>query len=349
LTVLFAYMMIMDKTKEESLLFDYASGNLSENDCAIVEQWIADSDENRKLATQIASIEQTASRLYAGQTLDVEKALTKSHKKIGQLRRKRITTHFTRIAAGLSLPLLLASLWLGYRYYAPSGQDNVEIRTTTGMTSCATLPDGSQVWLNSNSTLLYPARFSCKTRNVTLVGEGYFKVTKQNGRKFVVSCSGVDVEVLGTEFNVEAYPDKGNEIRTTLLSGKVKLHFDGRSGEHETQELLPGDSYSFHTGSRKMERIDVNPESVTAWKDGRIILDDTSLEDALRIVENRYNVEFIIKNPELLKNRYSGTFSDQSLEVVLGYFERTTNMKFDRNVHSVDSDNLKGRQIIIVK
>ena len=99
---------------------------------------------------------------------------------------------------------------------------------------------------------------------------------------------------------------------------------------------------------RQFRRRQADGAGVTAWKDGKTVLDNTSLVEALRAIGNRFNVEFLVRNEALLDNRYTGTFSGQTLEVVLEHFKRTTNIHFDSDFKGTDSDNVSGRQVIIV-
>lgn len=339
----------MEDHEIEQKLFDYAEGILSEDQSRKVEEWICSSDEHRKIAESVFALEQITSRMQVLSSTDMEEALKINRARIARRKRRGIVRMAQRAALVLLLPLVGALAFFAANYFGNDDSSMVEIATTTGMTSSVILPDGSKVWLNSNSKLSYPSRFSQKCRNVTLEGEAYFKVTKQAGRRFVVNALGTSVEVYGTEFDVQAYGDMRGEVRTTLVNGHVKLHYPGTDGTLSSVDMRPGDSYSYDIESRSLESLDVNPRSVSAWKDGKIILENTPLREALEMIENRYNVEFLVRNEALLSNCYTGTFSGQRLEVVLEYFKRTTNIHFDMMNRHMDSSSISGRQIIIVK
>src|SRR5690606_29570385 len=119
------------------------------------------------------------------------------------------------------------------------------LSTPKGGTYQVTLSDGTKVWLNAESTLKYPADFSGAERTVTLIGEAYFSVVKDTKRPFKVITDGQEIEVLGTEFNVSAYPEE-SEIKTTLVVGKVRLSLAAEvsgaaSGNSQYLELVPGE------------------------------------------------------------------------------------------------------------
>ncbi|MBS1738646.1 MAG: FecR domain-containing protein, partial [Bacteroidetes bacterium] len=125
------------------------------------------------------------------------------------------------------------------------------------------LSDGTHVWLNAGSSITYPVAFAGDERKVTLSGEGYFEVAHDASKPFHVGVGEMDVKVLGTHFNVNAYPDEG-EIKTTLLEGSVQV----REGKSEIV-LNPGQQAALQTSSHRLQRSDnVNVEEVMAWKEG---------------------------------------------------------------------------------
>ena len=222
----------------------------------------------------------------------------------------------------------------------------VEIHSTTGMVSCVTLPDNTRVWLNSDSYLRYPARFG-KERRVTLFGEGYFDVAKDPDHKFVVEARTVEIEVYGTEFNVEAYDN--DCIRTTLVSGRVGVKYDDRFHHRQLVRMMPGQQAIYDTRTRFMYLNGADVTCNTSWKEGKIVLNNTSFEDALRLIGNKYNVQFRIKNDRLRNNKFTGTFSNQSLDVILKYFNISSNINFRRiDEKQTDGSDPAGRVIFEV-
>ncbi len=332
----------------ELLLSDYFLGNLDKESSEAVDEFILSSDDNHKIAQQVCRVTNIASRISALKNVDTEKALKNVHYRIAKSRRVHFWSKVQRAAAILAVPLLAGAILLSVKYFQPSQSSLVEMKTTSGMTSHVTLPDGSEVWLNSNSTLTYPSEFDGKSRNVTLDGEGYFKVTRQNGKTFIVSANGVDVEVLGTEFNVEAYSGMSKNVRTTLVTGKINLSYNDVMGQRHCQSVEPGQTYRYDTTSEKLTLEEVNPVTAVSWKEGKIVLDNTSLADALRMIGNRFDVEFVVRNESLLKNKYTGTITKQRLEVILEYFKHTTDIHFEFVSRGIDSPDVSEKQVIIV-
>ncbi len=315
----------------EEQLMSYFSGTADEQTILDVESWIAESGENEDMARNVEYICAMADVVKTAESVDSEAALQRLHGKIRAGRRRTVFRHIANIAAVMILPLLVATGFFAYEYFHLDESEYVQMKTTSGMIASVTLPDGSSVWLNSNSILKYPERFTGSTREVQLDGEGYFKVSADKERKFIVNTKAMQVEVFGTEFNVDAYDAENRDVRTMLVSGKVQVRYDDDNKNSHIVKIAPGEMLSFNPEDRVIMMSKVNCDVVTSWKDGKIVLMNTKLEDALRMIENRYHVKFEIKNAKLLDNRYTGQFKGHRLDVVLEHFRRTNDIRFVRN------------------
>lgn len=337
----------MEETRIEGLLVRYYSGELTPDEAARAEAWIAASDENRRTAEQVWHLCFAADALDCRERLDADAAFRRVRSRIRASRWRGALRRFERAAAVMLLPLALLTAWLLTR----QGSDfnpMVEIRSTTGMISMVTLPDRSRVWLNSDSYLRYPARFTGRERRVKLYGEGYFDVQKDPKRKFVVEARSAEVEVYGTEFNVEAYA--GDYVRTTLVAGRVGVRYEDVDHRRQTVRMMPDQQaiYNARTGVMYLNEADVRCN--TSWRDGKIVLSNTSLEDALRLIGNKYNVTFRILDDALRSNKFTGTFSNQSLDVVLRYFNLSSNIRFRQiDERQAGRDGLQGRAVFEVE
>ena len=338
---------MLNDNEIQDLLPLYARGEVSPQEGRMLDEWICQSAANRKKAEQYFRIEQLYSLAEASEKTNTDSALRALHSRMRRSRTLNAAGWIKLAAAILSVPLLISTIWLSVQLSKADALPPVQIKSTVGMTTSTTLPDGTRVWLNSNSSLCYPVRFG-NTREVTLDGEAFFEVAKDNGRRFLVNAGKLQIEVTGTQFDVEAYSDRGPEVRTTLVSGSVKLHCPDASGYIHTVPICPGEQLCYNSETFRLSRHVSDPALTTAWKDGKILLDNTSIEDALRVIGNRFNVEFMVRNQSLLANRYTGAFSGQTLEVVLEHFKRTTKIHFDTSLKGADPDIISGRQIIIV-
>lgn len=146
------------------------------------------------------------------------------------------------------------------------------------------LPDGTNVWLNSSSSLVFPTSFVGKERRVELKGEGYFEVTKNASMPFHVTVNNMDVKVLGTHFNIMGYDDEEN-INTTLLEGKVTI-----TANRITKNLVPGKEAVLSKATNNIEINKANMEQAVAWKNGEFRFKNTSIKEIMRQVARWYDV-----------------------------------------------------------
>lgn len=148
------------------------------------------------------------------------------------------------------------------------------------------LTDGTKVWLNAGSSLVYPVIFAGNKREVAVTGEAYFEVTHDNSKQFIVHKGSMDVVVMGTHFNVNAFEDDDDNIKVTLLEGSVNVKNGSSNGF-----LNPGEQALVHKEIKIVR--DVNIEKVMAWKNGYFQFDKSSLQSVLKQVARWYDIEVI--------------------------------------------------------
>ncbi len=336
----------MEDKYMEGMLLRFYDGELSKDEIAEVEAWMNLNEENRKTAEQVFYLCFASDALDAKENIDEKSAYNKVRARIRSKRWHNFMHSVERAAAILILPLIALACWMGVTL--KSQQDTyVEVRSTTGMVNCVTLPDNSQVWLNSDSYLRYPTRFGNKERRVLLFGEGYFSVAKDSGRKFIVDAHSAEIEVYGTEFNLEAY--EAEHIHATLVSGSVGLRYDDSNHCKQLLRFSPGQQAIYNNRTGMVYLDNANLKTITSWKDGKLILENTSLEDALRMIGNKYNVQFIIRNDNIRSQKFTGTFSNQSLDVIFRHFNMSSNIRFNQ-LESEDTrkDGSLGRAVFEV-
>lgn len=314
----------------EDILIRYIDGMLTEEEAAEVKNWRAVSLENEKLLEQVYFTTQVASRLKVMRTVNPDEALSRFksriHKKEKRLALRQVLGVIQRAAAVLFIPVFLLSAYL----FIQQGQGNVRtlaVRTNPGVVSAFDLPDGSKVWLNANSELRYPSDFNADTRTVELTGQGYFEVTKNAHKPFIVKADkDYSVEVLGTSFNVSAYKDE-SMIETTLVEGSVKLNVVS-GGKRMTQMLKPNEKAEYQKGAGKIKVFGVNTEYDTAWKNGEIIFRNHPMDKVLKTQERHYHVVFEVKDNEILKSIITARFKDEQLPQVLEYLKLASGIQY---------------------
>lgn len=258
-----------------------------------------------------------------------------------------------RIAAILSIPLLLSSAYL-FRQLNQQKHLNIAQATTVyntfkapmGAKSQIVLPDGSLVWLNSGSSLSFPSQFDQESRKVTLNGEAYFEVVKNERVPMIVSAGSLQVKVYGTKFNLNAY-DSDDLIETTLVEGKVSI-----LPKDETQEtdLKPGFSATFDTASKKIKVDQVNDmEAFTGWKDGKLLFHDERFIKILKKLERWYNVDIRISDESLFNYTLYATFIDENIEQVLDIFAHSIPISVEYPKRIVQPNGLFSKRTIIIK
>ena len=186
------------------------------------------------------------------------------------------------------------------------------IKVPAGQRVEVTLSDGTHIWLNARSEFSYPVSFNGDTREVLLKGEAFFDVAKNKNKKFIVNTGRCEVEVLGTQFNVEAYNE--NEFSTALIRGSVKV--TDKSQPDESVVLEPNNTVSLNNGKLTVTPItDFNPYS---WKDGLITFKDINFKDLMKKLEKNFGIRIIVDNHTLDNYACSGKFrTSDGIEQVL--------------------------------
>ncbi len=167
------------------------------------------------------------------------------------------------------------------------------MRTPRGGQYQLKLGDGTKVWLNSASSISYPAIFSGNTRKVNITGEVYLEVSPDPIRPFrVVINDSTEVEVLGTSFNINSYKDE-NEVATTLIEGKIRTSVNKKDGEKETVILHPGQQAVVTNYKKLQVNSNVNIDKIAAWKNGLFNFENATLEEVMRRISRWYDIEVV--------------------------------------------------------
>lgn len=318
------------KTTIEELLPRYCEGTTTDEEIAQVEAWLAEEEENKQILQHIMLLNLAADTLHVEQCVDVDKALKKVESK---MRRSSVNwwLWMQRVAACLSIPLLLALSWVymdNNKESLPVVAQIIEVKTQPGMTAKMVLPDSTEVHLNAGSTLRYPSTFLGDSRQVELVGEAFFKVSKDKERRFIVKTLHQSrIEVYGTTFNVEAY-DGEDILTTTLLEGSVGFVYPDKSGTMKSVMLKPYQKSVYNNQYEEVVVYNTSCETEMAWKEDKMILRYTPLEDILQMLSKRFNVDFVVKSEQMKKYKFSGTFSLQRLDQILHYLKMSSNINW---------------------
>lgn len=200
------------------------------------------------------------------------------------------------------------------------------------------LSDGTEVKLNSGSSIKYPVTFiKGKNREVEIWGEAFFDVTKDEDHPFIVKANDLGIEVLGTKFNVACY-EEDNQITAVLVEGSVQLIENKNQVEIKNPHILkPNYKASLNKDNKRLSFEKVDTETYTAWINGRLIFRNSPFKNIRRKLERRYNVSIINNNKDLDEKLYNASFDIETIEQVLEAFKENYDIDF----------KIKGDQIII--
>lgn len=192
-----------------------------------------------------------------------------------------------------------------------------------------TLVDGTKIWLNSGSKLVYPAKFDGDTREVYLEGQAYFSVSHSAEYPFYVHSKNMKVRVLGTEFDISAYDDD-RQTAAVLVKGSIELTANQNAlFGAKKEKITPGTRAVYNPVSRKLETSQVNVESYISWKDGFLILSKAPLTDILKKLSRYYNADISVGNVEAQHVTFSGTLDlHEDITLVLDALALTTSLKY---------------------
>ena len=195
---------------------------------------------------------------------------------------------------------------------------------------CLTLSDGTRVWLNSETSIQYPVAFGAKERRVFVQGEAYFEVAKDAKKPFTVQFMSSSVTVLGTSFNIRAYPEE-KRSQTTLAEGSVRIYSPGSS-----MLLKPGEQAELSALSVEMVKHEVEVKNFTSWKDGRFVFEQQPLEDIMRTLERWYDIRVIFKDEGAKRISLSGNMKRYGdFSQVMKMLQMTGDVRFELHGNDV--------------
>lgn len=264
------------------------------------------------------------------------------------------TAWLIRAAAILLIPVLA---FLFYAIFQNNSQiannlnptiDSLEITAPVGSRTMVQLSDGSKVYLNYGSKLKYPQNFMGDTREVILSGEGYFDVTHNPEKPFIVNTEKLKIKALGTIFNVQAYPSDGT-ISTTLVDGNVAIEQKEANGYNKTiGTMVPGQHVKYNVITENILCTKGNIDKYIAWKDGKIVFEDTPITQVADRLNKMFNVEIEVSN-EVKDFIYTVTLVDEPIFQILDLMAIATPIKYNILPRKKLPDGTFSKQKIIIE
>lgn len=272
--------------------------------------WLNEGEENKRIFNSLRN----AGIKKVNNSADVRnKIFSRVQKDIlenSYIRRIRVWKY--AVAASVAIIISLSFLLIFPTKHESEIAD-IEISCPKGNTSKVTLPDGSIVYLNSGSKLIYPARFASESRNISLSGEAFLEVKKDPAHPFIVTTGPVKVKVFGTSFNVRNYPEDRN-IETTLREGSVAVYQTGDTNFSNGLSINPNQQVVYSKKLERFEKRNVDAELLSIWLEGKFYFEKEELGDIVKKLERNYNVSININSEKLNKLVFTGLI-DKRLNV----------------------------------
>ena len=246
---------------------------------------------------------------------------------------RRRRTLFRVAAILIPFVLFVGQLWYLDRNIDLLGNSDVEeVYVPKGERTLIVFQDGTKAYINSESRIKYPRKFGLSERKVYLEGEAFFEVSPSRKRSFIVSLGDLDVKVLGTTFDVKAYPED-SEIYVMLETGRVSIS----SFSQQIAHLNPGDQaiYNRKTNTCKIS----SPENLVnnlVWRKNQIVFDNTPLEEVIEVLSRWYDVEFVIDDLSTYHYSYTLASSKKQIHQILEELEKISPVRFtdqDGKIH----------------
>jgi ferric-dicitrate binding protein FerR (iron transport regulator) len=319
------------------LLAKYLCNEVSPVEKSEVEAWLKQSQENREELEQSRKMLDTIDNFYNAERFDSHGAFKNVKAQMNQPKMKiayrtkigkEVVSKFYKYAAIIIFALLLGSVgfYLGFRNHTTEIFTEV-ISTPSQIINQYTLPDGSVVALNSNSKLIFPKQFKGETREVTIEGEGFFEVTPNPKKPFIINAGNAQVKVVGTSFNVSAYPEN-ETVEVVVKTGKVQVA--SKIGDYISVEkqvfLTPGEKGIIFSKKGIPEKsINIDPNYL-AWKTHDFIFDEVPLNEVFKCLEKTYHVNIDVLQPELNDLKLNAQFDNKPIDFILNVVSLTFNL-----------------------
>lgn len=319
------------------LLAKYISNETNSHENLKVESWLNTSDKNCEELEKIKLMLKETDVYFKNKKFNSNAAWNNVHSKIQSTHperlqhkkiRKEAISKFYKYAAILMVTLLLGSVtYIGFKnQLSPLSSQSVSAENQ--VVNHYVLPDGTVVTLNRNSTLHFPKHFNKSVREVTIAGEAFFDVKPNANKPFIINAGDVQVKVLGTSFNVCAYPET-ETVEVVVETGKVQLTRKTADAENKNREvfLLPGEKGTLFRKSQTFNKsVNTNP-NIISWKTHDLVFNEVPLSEVIQCLKKVYNINIQVKEPELNDLVLTAHFDKKPVDFILNVVRLTFNLE----------------------
>lgn len=314
--------MFSGKEKIKKLIIRVLQGEATVEEQQETERWVSLSDDNRRLYNSyknllfLTSTDQPAFDTSSAWN-NVKSRIENPTAPIAELKpRRRVVRNISWAVSAIAAMLLIAFGIFSLLKPAPK---MVEFASGDEIASSNPLPDGSSYSLNTGSVITYPEAFSGHIREVFITGEAFFEVSHNPEIPFIVHANGMDIRVTGTSFNVEAIP--GEEFVVVAVNTGNVIVYPSNSTYNENNPALvrisAGEKATFNHQTKAIVKGVNDDLNLLSWKTGVLVFRETRLADVFKVLEKKYSVEFIVKNPEISRLRLTARVENESLPEVM--------------------------------
>ena len=317
----------MDQNTYMDLISQYLTNELSEQDQKDLMLWVEADPANKSFFEEMKKLWEITEEELMPLEVDSEKAWLKIDPQLNEKKengsRPFFGNRWFRIAAALAIAIG-AALWL-LSPQTNSSTDWIEVASQENETKTVQLPDGSLVTLNEGTTIRYNKDFD--PRNLNLIGEAFFEVEENPQSPFSVIGQNAKTTVLGTSFNVRAYPLE-DKVEVTVVSGKVA--FEAKEKIEEKEILTAGQAAILKKEALLVERISTKDENAISWKTQSLNFDNTTVSEIILSLERHFNIEVTVENEAILNCHFSGSFDQPKLNETLNIISFAMNGEFEK-------------------
>lgn len=309
----------------ESIITRKISGEITSEDQHVLDEWLLDKPENKRYYQELHNIYAQAEKNETKKIpkIDVSLEWEKFRNSVDlESLHQKSSAPWLRVAASI---VLVASLGYILWFNAFKSNDVNVIAQTWG--EVVTLPDNSTITLNKGASLTYPKTFSKDNRIVSLSGEAFFEVTRNETKPFIVNLSQSNVEVLGTSFNINTNDDN-KEIEVVVNTGKVRF---SNASISESVILTKGEKGTLMKNNNMISKSFNNDVNVLAWKTRKIVFNDMELDKVIKTINSLYDAQISFSTDIGVNCNVTVSFENQSLEAVLSVLKLTLNLEYKKS------------------
>ena len=325
----------MDLSTQQNMerIAKFLSGNMTLKETELFHQWLEENPANRQLLQEALEVWQMGEEESIPDfDKDMDNAWTKverhiQRETIAKPQKMRVTFRQWAPRVAASLALLVLAGWALFQWRGGANEP-VVYATGPGETRSVVLPDSSKVWLNERTTLRRPRNFS--DRNIQLEGEAFFEVRRMEESPFRIESGGAITEVLGTSFNIRAYPEE-SRIELTVETGKVAF---GRTGAPESRvQVNAGSSAILEESQNASVQTEEKFDNAISWHTGKLRFEDATLEMVRLSFERFYDIRLEAGDPSIWKCHFTGAFD----KVSPSELAETVAFSLNLDLHQTDS------------